>query len=167
MLLLGIRVLYAILFLFTMIVISYFMVTNFFGVEIGFVDFIFEPGSLPIYFYMLTVDFLLVLLRQINLMLGEKNLRKFLMGKFYQPREEERIFMFLDLRSSTTIAEKLGHEKYSRLMQDCFNDLGVVIENDAEIYQYVGDEAVLTWSMEGGLKDQNCIRAFFTFKRAS
>ena len=72
--------------------------------------------------------------------------------------------MFLDLRSSTTIAEKLGHEKYSRLMQDCFNDLGVVIENDAEIYQYVGDEAVLTWSMEGGLKDQNCIRAFFTFK---
>ena len=70
--LLIIRVLYAILFLFTMIVISYFMVTNFFGVDIGFVDFIFEPGSLPIYFYMLTVDFLLVLLRQINLMLGEK-----------------------------------------------------------------------------------------------
>ena len=36
--------------------------------------------------------------------------------------------------------------------------------NNTEIYQYVGDEAVLTWPVEKGLKDQNCLRAFYNFK---
>jgi len=33
----------------------------------------------------------------------------------------------------------------------------------AEIYQYVGDEAVLTWKLEKGLKNQNCLRLFLGF----
>ena len=44
--------------------------------------------------------------------LGQGILLNFLIGRYHRPREEERIFMFLDLRSSTTIAEKLGEEKY-------------------------------------------------------
>lgn len=63
------------------------------------------------------------------------------------------------------MAERLGHIQYSKLIQDCFNDLGVVIENEAEIYQYVGDEAVLTWKLNDGVKNQNCLRAFFRFKQ--
>ncbi len=56
--------------------------------------------------------------------------------------------MFLDLKGSTSIAEKLGHEKYSELMQNCFHDLtDVVINYNASIYQYVGDEVVLTLDM--------------------
>ena len=35
-------------------------------------------------------------------------------GKYFKPRKEIRIFMFLDMKSSTTIAEKMGHEKYFR-----------------------------------------------------
>lgn len=71
--------------------------------------------------------------------------------------------MFLDMQSSTTVAEKLGHIKFSTLIQDCFNDLSIVMENNAEIYQYVGDEAILTWKLQEGIKNQNCIRAYFNF----
>lgn len=71
--------------------------------------------------------------------------------------------MFLDMRSSTTIAERLGHIKYSQLVQDCFQDIGVVVDFKAEIYQYVGDEAVLTWESSKGLMDANCIHAFTAF----
>ena len=46
-----------------------------------------------------------------------------LLGKFRRPKEQERIFMFIDLKDSTTIAEKLGHLRYTYLIQDCFNDL--------------------------------------------
>ena len=49
-------------------------------------------------------------------------------------------------------------------MLACFNDLGVVIENEAEIYQYVGDEVVLTWPYERGIKNDNAIQAFYRFK---
>ena len=163
--LLTLRFLYAFLFLFSIVLISYVMVTLFFGVTIGLMAFIFEPGSFAIYLYILTIDIFMLFLRQINLLLGHNNLGKLVRGKFYTPREEERIFMFLDLQSSTTIAEKLGHIKYSMLIQDCFNDLGVVVENEAEIYQYVGDEVILTWKLQDGLRNQNCINAYFNFKQ--
>jgi len=162
--LLILRLAYAILFLIALILVSYAMVTSFFGVTIGLIAFIFEPGSFAIYFYILTVDFFMASLSQVNLMLGDKKLGQFLQGRFYTPREEERIIMFLDLQSSTQLAEKLGHIHYSMLIQDCFNDLGVVMENEAEIYQYVGDEVILTWKLQDGQRNQNCINAFFNYK---
>ncbi|WP_452222443.1 adenylate/guanylate cyclase domain-containing protein [Lacinutrix salivirga] len=87
-----------------------------------------------------------------------------LIGKYKKPIEVERIFMFIDLQSSTAIAEQLGHFKYSQLIQDCFNDLNRVVNRyNAEIYQYVGDEAVLTWPLKTGLKNTNCISVFYAF----
>jgi len=162
--LLILRLLYGILFIILLVVLAYGVYQLYFGTDIDIITFAFDDGSGAIYFYILFVDSALNVLRQINMMLGEGNLMKFLQGKFYHPREEERIFMFLDLQSSTRLAEKLGNLKYSSLIQDCFNDLGVVVEHDAEIYQYVGDEAVLTWKLKEGIKNQNCIRAFFRFK---
>ena len=91
---------------------------------------------------------------------------KLLFGTYRKPKEEERIFMFLDLKSSTTIAEQLGHFKYSQFIQDCFFDLNRVLKKyDAEIYQYVGDEAVLHWTNDRGVKNQNCIKIFFAFEK--
>lgn len=104
-----------------------------------------------------------VFVDQVDSRFGPGNLQKLLTGKYYQPLEEDRIFMFLDLRSSTTIAEQIGHEKYTGLIQDCFRDLSVVANYQAEIYQYVGDEVVLSWPTKIGLEDDNCIRAYFAF----
>lgn len=159
--LLILRFVYAILFLISIILLAY----SIYGANMGLIEFAFEPGSFAIYFYVVSVDISMFILRQVNLFLGSNNLWRLLRGRFYTPREEERIFMFLDLKSSTEHAEKLGHIQYSKLIQDCFNDLGVVIENEAEIYQYVGDEAILTWKLHDGLKNQNCINAYFNFKQ--
>jgi adenylate cyclase len=91
---------------------------------------------------------------------------KILMGSYKNPKEENRIFMFLDLKDSTTIAEKLGHHKYSQFIQDCFFDLNEIVLNyDAEIYQYVGDEAVLSWPYKKGLENNNCLGLFFAFQQ--
>jgi len=90
---------------------------------------------------------------------------KMLLGTYKNPKEEKRIFMFLDLKSSTTIAEALGHFKYSQLIQDCFYDLNdIVPKYAAEIYQYVGDEAVLSWPYKKGLANNNCVALFFAFQ---
>ncbi|MEO6637398.1 MAG: adenylate/guanylate cyclase domain-containing protein, partial [Ginsengibacter sp.] len=80
------------------------------------------------------------------------------------PQEEYRIFMFIDLNSSTTIAEKLGHLNYSNFIQDCFSDLDVVHAYNAEIYQYVGDEAVLTWELSKMRSVIQSIDAFWAFQ---
>ena len=104
---------------------------------------------------------------QISEKLGQGVLLNYLLGKYHKPREELRIFMFLDLKSSTNFAEKLGHIKYSQLIQDCFFDLtDVVSKHLAQIYQYVGDEVVLTWKMNRGLKDNNCLNVYFDYEKA-
>ena len=46
-------------------------------------------------------------LLQVNDKFGPGILFKFLKGNYYQPKKEQRIFMFADMRSSTTIAEIL------------------------------------------------------------
>jgi len=114
--------------------------------------------------FALVVSFLVSFIKQVNQKFGPGVLLPLVLGRYYKPKEEQRIFMFLDLRSSTTHAEKIGHVLYSEMIQDCFYDLAVVVEQfGAEIYQYVGDEVVLTWRMKNGLANQNCLRVFFAF----
>ena len=122
-----------------------------------------NPGLIIILGYTTMVSFFLNFSRQINLKFGPGNLWKFITGRFHHPKEEERIFMFLDMKGSTTIAEALGHVKFGELVQDCFSDLSVVRNKEAEVYQYVGDEAILYWEVENGLRNCNCLLAFFEY----
>lgn len=103
---------------------------------------------------------------QMSRKFGPGMMSKLFFGKYYQPRTEKRIFIFIDLKDSTVYAEQLGHIKYSKLVQDCFRDLSeAVYYHKAEIYQYVGDEAVLTWEIQDGLEDCNCIELFYSFNK--
>lgn len=108
---------------------------------------------------------LLSFLKLVNEKFGPGVLWKMLTGKYMKPRVERKIFMFLDLRSSTKLAEQLGHQKYSALIQECFYDLNeVVASSNAEIYQYVGDEAVLIWDFDRGVREHECIDLYFAFR---
>ncbi len=125
----------------------------------------FQKGFLfSMLIYALVISFLVSFIKQVNTKFGPGVLIPFIFGKYYKPRQEDRIFMFIDLHSSTTYAEKIGHIKFSELIQDCFYDLGSIVEKyRANIYQYVGDEAVLTWKTKKGIQNQNCIKIFFAF----
>ena len=96
---------------------------------------------------------------------GRGTFLKILVGKYARPKEENRIFMFLDLRASTTIAEQMGNLSYSAFIRDCFLELNAIVSNySAEIYQYVGDEAVLSWKYTTGVRRNNCVALFFEFR---
>jgi len=99
--------------------------------------------------------------------IGQGVLNNFFLGTYNTPIEEERIFMFLDMRSSTTIAESLGHVKYFNMLRDYYIDLSEpIIRFSGEVYQYAGDEIIVSWQMTKGLRDNNCIRCFFAMKES-
>lgn len=99
--------------------------------------------------------------------LGHNVLLNFFSGKYHRPKEEFRVFMFLDMKSSTSLAEQLGHQKYFRFLSDYYNQLSsAIIEHKGEVYQYVGDEIVVTWERNNGLRNSNCIRCFYAMKQA-
>lgn len=114
-------------------------------------------------FFMLN-SFVISFFQIIRQYFGDRVLLNLALGKYYRPFEEYRIFMFLDMKDSTTIAEQLGTIQYSRFVQDAFRDFTAVIEaHQPEVYQYVGDEVVLTWLPDKGLMNFNCIKACFVF----
>ena len=104
---------------------------------------------------------------EIGQYLGEEVLYNFLFGKYHRPKQETRIFMFLDMKSSTTIAEKIGHQRYFDLLRAYYSDMtDAILETSGEIYQYVGDEIVVSWPEKIGTYQNNCIQCFYKISRA-
>ena len=123
--------------------------------------------QLLIYLIWLAVVILTLIALSVNDKYGPGVFKEFILGKYFHPKREERIFMFLDLRGSTTIAEKLGEEKYFNFLKDTFKHVTPAILNSkGQIYQYVGDEIVISWKTNSGTKNANCIQCFFDIKKA-
>lgn len=119
---------------------------------------------LVIYYSVMTL--LLSFINQVNKKYGPGILLPLLLGRYREPKEENRIFMFMDLKASTTIAEELGHLKYSAFIRDCFSDINQVLyPYRAQVYQYVGDEIVVTWPESEGIKNHFCIEFYFACQR--
>lgn len=110
----------------------------------------------------LAANFLLEVRRK----MGPGNLWALVSGRYHKPREEQRVFLFLDLKGSTTIAESLGNVRYSRFIRDCFHDLTEsVLRYGGQIYQYVGDEVVLSWPSRIPSSERLSLETCFSFQR--
>jgi len=115
--------------------------------------------------FSIIVSILIGFISQVNDKFGPGILLPMFLGKYHKPREEYKIFMFVDLTGSTTYAEKYGHVKYSHFIQDFLFDLNLAANQcSGQIYQYVGDEAIVTWDLDKGIEELNCINIFFVFK---
>lgn len=103
---------------------------------------------------------------QVSDKFGQGVLWQFITGRYFRPKEEDRIFMFLDLASSTTIAERLGHAGYFEFIRECIADVTEpILANEGEIYQYVGDEVVVTWKINGPADNARCVACYFAIQR--
>lgn len=105
---------------------------------------------------------------EIERVIGTGNLWRLFIGRYHRSREEERVFLFMDLKGSTSTAEALGHHRYSELLQECYRDLTqVIMRYEAAIYQYVGDEVVMTWTCSSqGERKRASVQAFFAYQQA-
>ena len=115
--------------------------------------------------WLLIVIFTLIALL-VNDKYGPGVFESFLLGKYFHPKREERIFMFLDLRGATTIAEQLGESRYFNFIKDVFRDsTPEILKAKGEIYQYVGDEIVISWKKDIGTLNANCLQCFFDIQQ--
>lgn len=102
---------------------------------------------------------------EISEKVGANAFWNFIIGKYHKPKNELRIFMFVDMKSSTAIAEKIGHQQYFKLLKWYYNIISEgVIKYSGEIYQYVGDEMVVSWKVSVAKNNENCIKGFFKMK---
>ena len=142
--------------------------------EVGFVEyltgpemkrFILDEDFIIILFYTLLLTGSITFVTRMSRRLGGRVLWSIVSGKYHRPVQEERIFMFMDLKGSTSIAEKLGDLNFHRMLRDVFSDVSSAILNyDGIIYRYVGDEMVSTWSLGDETLNVNPIMAAFEAK---
>ena len=112
--------------------------------------------------YGIIVSFLFNLFISVQEIIGSRTMAALFLGIYSQPREENRIFMFLDIKSSTTLAEKLGNKQFLNLLNDFFFFASEAIsQTKGSIYKYVGDEIIISWPEKKGVKHGNALRCFF------
>jgi len=137
------------------------------AVRINAMNFMNSYALLSVVLYMFAILVVCLFYVEASDNIGPELLFNIYTGKYHNPVEEERIFMFLDMKSSTAIAEKLGHTEYFKILKAYYADVSPpILKYAGEIYQYVGDEIVVTWDYKRGLSDNNCIRCFFEMKEA-
>lgn len=130
-------------------------------------EYILEFKFIRPYFFWAIVSVLTMIALQVNDKYGAGVFLSFLRGDYSQPKKEERIFMFLDLRGSTTIAERIGEELYFDFIRDFFRDVTPsILAHKGEIYQYVGDEVIVSWKKENGLANEQALNCFFEIENA-
>ncbi len=168
LLLLSIRTaLYSFTLLFWLVIVNTVSLTMFGNnsFENAIVFYLFEASFDRDIILVTIAVFTIISLLQIKRLHSKGDLTKFILGVYHSPKEIDRIFLFIDLKSSTTIAEKLGNIKYSEFLIDYYYDItDAILMADAEIYQYVGDEIILSWRFKKGIQDARCINCFFDIR---
>ena len=157
-------------FTFIFVVIFFILIKTYILIPIGVYDKTTENeltvffGSAVFYkhgFYALLFSFGINFILQVDNKMGKNVLFDLFVGKYHSPRRKKRIIMFLDVISSTRIAEKIGDHKYSSFLKDFFYDLDEIISlTKGAVYQYVGDEAVIVWDVKDGADNCNCLRCY-------
>ncbi|NCI45894.1 adenylate/guanylate cyclase domain-containing protein [Sediminibacterium soli] len=117
----------------------------------SFRNFFYEVEHIGLLVQKLSYWLILILITQLIIEINEKYspgvFLDILMGKYVTPKTENRIVAFIDLNDSTSIAEKLGHTQYFRFIREFIYQISnALIEYGGRIYQYVGDEIVVSWT---------------------
>jgi adenylate cyclase len=132
-----------------------------------YVGFLFSITNISTNIQLLFSLIVSLLYAEISDNLGQNVLLNFFTGKYHKPVVEHRIFMFTDMKDSTTIAEKFGHLKYFDYLKSYYDDLSDAITNHrGEVYQYIGDEIVISWNSKKKHAFKNSLECFFAMKDA-
>jgi len=98
--------------------------------------------------------------------MGPRVLTNFITGRYHTPKDERRVFLFSDMKASTSITERLGHARYFEFLRAYYAALAdAIVEHEGEVYQYIGDEIVVSWTERAALRDADCVRCVLRMKR--
>ncbi|MGH1590991.1 adenylate/guanylate cyclase domain-containing protein [Methylobacterium phyllosphaerae] len=114
--------------------------------------------------YALAISALMVFVFRVRDLIGPSVFANLLIGRYHRPISEERIFLFLDVTGSTRFADRYGDRAAQAYLGQVFNALALpVARARGSIDDYIGDLALVTWTMDRGLRDAACLRCVFEF----
>ncbi|SFM28767.1 adenylate/guanylate cyclase domain-containing protein [Methylobacterium pseudosasicola] len=114
--------------------------------------------------YALGISALTVFVFRVRDLIGPGVFANLLIGRYHRPISEERIFLFLDVTGSTRFADRHGDRAAQAYLGQVFNALALPVSRSrGAIDDYIGDMALVTWTIERGVRDAACLRCVFEF----
>ena len=102
---------------------------------------------------------------QMHRIVGGRVLANIVLGRYYRPVREDRVFLFLDLKESTALAQRLGDVGVQALIARVFFDIdAIVLEHGGETHAYIGDEVIITWPLAECVDDARCLACVFAIE---
>jgi class 3 adenylate cyclase len=102
---------------------------------------------------------------ELTRLIGGPALINIILGRYRRPAREERIFMFLDLVGSTSLAETMGELRVHDLLARFFFDIDeAIVAHGGEVHAYVGDEVIVTWPLDAEMSGERCLDCFFAVR---
>ena len=136
------------------------------GIWLEVKETMFSYGMLYNIAFWTAIGSITVLVVQVIDFFGRERFYNTFTGKYYQPIVEERIFLFLDLKNSTGLAEQWGHQKWFSFINTFIKDIAdTIINTQGEVYQYIGDEIVVSWPAAKGFKNNQALSCFFEIQK--
>lgn len=99
---------------------------------------------------------------QMRQLVGPRLFAKLLAGRYLQPREEERIFVILDIVGSSLIAGRIGNQAFHRFVSRVFFDIDApIVDHGGEVISFVGDALIAGWPLGGRERNGEAVAAVF------
>lgn len=115
------------------------------------------PVLIPI---LVLVSIIVIMILRVIGYHGARNLFYLMTGKYFRPVIERRIFLFLDIVSSTSLVERLGPLEARLMIGKFFYDISAPITDwGGEVYRFTGDGAVIVWHWNEGIRGENIVQA--------
>ncbi|HEV7780709.1 MAG TPA: adenylate/guanylate cyclase domain-containing protein [Chitinophagaceae bacterium] len=158
---------FMVLFFFIMVIVSWLGINTYETIfPLSLYDFFATRKIFEFLGIALIISLLSNFMDELHRKLGRDAIYNLVLGKYHQVKQEERLFLFIDLNNSTDIAEEMGEMEFSHFLQDFFYDISEPIARYfGRVYQYVGDEVVVTWPVKKGLRYAVCARCFFAIQK--
>ena len=115
-----------------------------------------------------TLSFALVInfTRMMGKKMGQNILFNYITGKYYKPVLEARIILFVQIQNSSQILDKLQPLKFHNFLRKYYLDLTKpAISSSGIIHEYVEELLVISWPINKGLYNGNCIKTIFDIKK--
>ncbi len=115
------------------------------------------PVTLPSVFVISVVGILIV--RLVGF-IGARKVFYLLIGRYYRPALEKKVFMFIDIKDSTRIVERIGSLKAKALIGKFLFDVSrPITDHKGEIYVYTGDGLIAMWDWANAFRNANVLHA--------
>ena len=103
---------------------------------------------------------------EVRSLIGPRTLRNVVLGRYRQPRRENRIFAFIDVAGSTGLAATLGDERFYAFLARFFAEIDdIIVDHGGEVHAYVGDAVIATWPLAAGRVDGEVVASVMAMRR--